>query len=117
MAFFPPPYTLRARHLDCEVSLLADGTGYPEPQEQVRDHLEYLVGPVLAALRTWEPVVGLVVGSYQGSSAAVHTLARESAEKSAKDKWRVMGQRDEAEALGIFMHDVRRRWGSVFWRS
>ena len=28
-----------------------------------------------------------------------------------------MGVRSEHEALGIFMHDVHRRWGSVFWRS
>ena len=41
----------------------------------------HLVGPVLAALRTWDPVMDLtVVGSYQGSSAAVHALAREAAE-------------------------------------
>jgi hypothetical protein len=25
--------------------------------------------------------------------------------------------RSEHEALGIFVHDVHRRWGSVFWRS
>ena len=28
-----------------------------------------------------------------------------------------MGARSEHEALGIFVHDVHRRWGSVFWRS
>ena len=28
---------------------------------QVRDHL---IGPMLAVLRTWDPVLGLVVGSY-----------------------------------------------------
>ena len=28
-----------------------------------------------------------------------------------------MGARSEHEALGIFLHDVHRRWGSVFWRS
>ena len=27
-----------------------------------------------------------------------------------------MGARSEHEALGIFVHDVHRRWGSVFWR-
>ena len=28
-----------------------------------------------------------------------------------------MGARDEQEALGVYMHRVRRRWGSCFWRS
>ena len=28
-----------------------------------------------------------------------------------------MGARSEHEALGIFVHDVHRRWGSVFWRA
>ena len=38
----------------------------------------HLVGPVLAALRAWDPVLGLVVGSYQGCSEALHGLAREA---------------------------------------
>ena len=36
----------------------------------------HLVGPVLAALRAWDPVVGLVVDSYQGCSEGLHALAR-----------------------------------------
>ena len=28
-----------------------------------------------------------------------------------------MGVRSVHEALGIYTHDVHRRWGSVFWRS
>ena len=28
-----------------------------------------------------------------------------------------MSARSEHEALGIFVRDVHRRWGSVFWRS
>ena len=51
---------------------------------QVRDHL---IGPMLAVLRTWDPVLGLVVGSYQGSSEAVHALAREAAEARARTQW------------------------------
>jgi len=33
---------------------------------------------VLAALRAWDPVLGLVLGSYQGCSEALHGLAREA---------------------------------------
>ena len=33
---------------------------------------------MLAALRAWDPVLGLVVGSYQGCSEALHGLAREA---------------------------------------
>ena len=35
----------------------------------------------------------------------------------ATAKWRQMGVRSVHEALGIYTHDVHRRWGSVFWRS
>ena len=68
-------------------------------------------------LQAWDPVVGLVVGSYQGCSEGLHALAREVAEERARTEWRQMGARSEHEALGIFVHDVHRRWGSVFWRS
>ena len=77
----------------------------------------HLVGPVLAALQAWDPVVGLVVGSYQGCSEGLHALPREVAEERARTEWRQMGARSAHEALGIFVHDVHRRWGSVFWRS
>jgi hypothetical protein len=42
---------------------------------------------VLAALRAWDPVLGLVVGSYQGCSEALHGLAREAATATATAKW------------------------------
>ena len=79
--------------------------------------------PVLAALQAWDPpVIGLQGGSHQGCSEALQDgLAREAADASAQ---RVAGRcrgRERAratdEALGIFMHDVYRRWGSVVWRS
>ena len=65
---------------------------------------DYLVGPVRAALRTWDRVLGLVVGSYhnpkasttgQHSSEAVHTLALEAVEARARTQWRLMGARSE----------------------
>ena len=107
-------YVRRARELDHQHSRQADGSPYPGVREQGRRHL---VGPVLAALRAWDPVVGLVVGSYQGCSEELHALAREVAEERARSEWRQMGARSEHEALGIFVHDVHRRLGSVFWRS
>jgi hypothetical protein len=68
-------------------------------------------------VRAWDPVLGLVVGSYQGCSEALHGLAREAAKAKATAKWRQMGVRSVHEALGIYTHDVHRRWGSVFWWS
>ena len=75
-------YIAKARTLDHEHSRQADGTRYPGVREQVQGHL---VGPVLAALRAWDPVLGLVVGSYQGCSEALHGLAREAAKAKATD--------------------------------
>ena len=105
-------YIAKARTLDHEHSRQADGTRYPGVREQVQGHL---VGPVLAALRAWDPVLGLVVGSYQGCREALHGLAREAAKAKATAKWRQMGVRSVHEALGIYTHDVHRRWGSVSW--
>ena len=31
--------------------------------------------------------------------------------------WRLMGSRTQAEARGVFMQHVRRRWSAAFWRS
>jgi hypothetical protein len=55
-------------------------------------------------------VLGLVVGSYQGCSEALHGLAREAAKAKAAAKWRQMGVRSVHEALGIYTHDVHRRF-------
>ena len=107
-------YESAARSLDIEHSRRADGSRYPPARQQREQHL---VGPVLAALRAYPPVVGLVVGSYQGTSASVEALAREAAEARASASWRLMGARSESEAVGIFMQDVYRRWGSCFWRT
>ena len=77
-------YIARARTLDHAHSRQADGTPYPVVRDQVREHL---VGPVLAALQNWDPVIGLVAGSYQGCSEALHSLAREAAEARARSEW------------------------------
>ena len=43
---------------------------------------------------------------------SLHGLAREAAKAKATAKWRQMGVRSVHEALGIYTHDVHRRWGS-----
>ena len=63
-------------------------------------------------------MIGLVVGSYQGCSEALHGLAREAAEARARSEWRRMGAaRSEHERGAGGLHactdDVHRRWGSV----
>ena len=75
------------------------------------------VGPVLAALQAWDPVVGLVVGSYQGCSEELHALAREVAEERARTEWRQMGARSEhepiaSEALRTPASFLRRAWAA-----
>ena len=66
----------------------------------------------------WDPVlVGLVVGSYQGCSEALHERPVDrlaggarmggAATATATAKWRQMGVRSVHEALGISTHDVR----------
>ena len=60
---------------------------------------------------------GLVVGSWQDTSAAVDALAAEAADAMAETHWRLMGARTQAEARGIFMQHVLRRLSATFWRS
>ena len=61
-------YIARARTLD-HAHRQADGTPHPRQACVIRCVITYdLVGPVLAALQSWDPVIGLVVGSYQGCS-------------------------------------------------
>jgi hypothetical protein len=91
----------------------------------VRQVQGHLVGPVgvLAALRAWlgpgaRPGGGLVPGLQRGAGCTAG-LAREAATATGR-RWRSGGRwgcRACHEALGIYTHDVHRRWGSVFWRS
>jgi hypothetical protein len=69
----------------------------------------------------------LGLGSYQGCSEALHERPVDrraggarmggAATATATAKWRQMGVRSVHEALGIYTHDVHRRWGSVVWWS
>ena len=90
---------------------------YPSLQEQEERGLD---GPVYRAFRAavgeadGGVVQGLVVGSYGDTSAAVDALAGEAADDMAGRHWRLMGARSQAEARGIFMQYVRRRWSATF---
>ena len=92
-------YIMRARTLDHKHSKQPDGTPYPSVREQVRDHL---TGP--RADGAGRPGPGgrprSGVGSYQGSSEALGTLAHEAADAMARSDWKKIG------ALGA------RRWRS-----
>ena len=80
-------------------------------REQVRDHL---TGPVLTCagrrLGPGRPGGGLVPGLQRGAG---DPRTRGGRGDGARSDWKKMGARSEDEALGIFMHSVRRRWGSV----
>ena len=65
-------YIAKARTLDHEHSRQADGTRYPGVREQVQGHL---VGPVLAALRAWDPMLGLVVWARTRAAARRCTVS------------------------------------------
>ena len=82
--------------------------GYPDPTGQVA---QGRVGPMLACLRRFPPVVGLVVGAYGEVSESVAGLQSHLATVRASAVWGAMGFRSEAEARGVFVARLRRRWG------
>ena len=112
----------RVRMLDAEYSPLPDGGGatYPPWGDQVAQGLR---GPVYCALAEavgeadGGRVRGIGVGSWQDCSAEVEALAGEAADAMAGRHWRLMGSRTQAEARGVFMQHVQRRWSAAFWRS
>lgn len=69
------------------------------------------VGPVLARLRTYPPVQGVVWGAYGESNKLVETLIGVAARRTAERKWRSMGARGMAEAVSWFSSLYWRRWG------
>ena len=48
-------------------------------------------GPILALLRSYGTIVGLVFGAYAEASPAVHTLLTATAEHEARALWETMG--------------------------
>ena len=71
------------------------------------------MGPVLATLRQFESVRGLVFGTYAESSRDVARLMEIAAEMGAGAGWREMGSRTEQEARGFLVAYLRRRWGTA----
>ena len=55
-------------------------------------------GPILALLRSYGTIIGLVFGAYAEASPAVHTLLTATAEHEARALWETMGARGYQEA-------------------
>ena len=68
-------------------------------------------GPILARLRSFPPVRGLVWGDCAEASPAVHELLTHAAATGAERLWRRMGCRSRAEALSFLTSQLRRTWG------
>ena len=73
-------------------------------------------GPVLACLRSFPPVAGVVFGGYAEGSPAVHTLHGEAVRRAAVG-WRGLGSRSQAEARSVLAHMFARDWGLVAARA
>ena len=95
-----PAYVTHARALD-RAAGVADG----------------VVGPVEAPLAPYPRVHGLVFGAFGESSGAVRALLRIVCDGIADARWREMGARSRAEALGFVTQAVRRRWGIAAVRA
>ena len=96
-----PDYQAHARRID------QDHSGVPA--DAVREG-RVPAGPVLALLRTFAPVGGLVFGGYAEASPAVHSLHREAVRRASAG-WRALGCRSEAEARSVLAHMFARDWG------
>ena len=100
-------YAAHARRLDEDhhgVSAAAVSAGTAPP------------GPVLACLRSYPPVAGLVFGGYAEGSPAVHALHGEAVRRAAEG-WRGLGSRSRAEARSVLAHMFARDWGLVAARA
>ena len=54
------------------------------------------------------------MGSWQDCSAEGDALAGEAADAMAARHWRLMGSHTQAEARGMFVQHVQRRWSAAF---
>ena len=74
-------------------------------------------GPVLAALRQYPAVRGLVFGPYSDASPEVHEYARHIATVGASRDWRAIGATDVAEAFSVILQHIYRDKGSEAARA
>ena len=74
-------------------------------------------GPILALLRSYGPVVGLVFGAYAEASPSVHTLLEATAEHEARALWETMGARGYQEARASVMQALYADWGMAAARA
>ena len=82
-----------------------------------RQHHSSDDGPVLAVLRGYPPVRGLVVGAYGEASDDVHALLKLTAAKKAETAFKEMGSRTPIEAEATLTLSLRRHWGLTFVRE
>ena len=68
-------------------------------------------GPILALLRSYGTIIGLVFGAYAEASPAVHTLLTATAEHEARALWETMGARGYQEARASVMQALYADWG------
>ena len=73
--------------------------------------------PVLARLRTFTRVRGLVFGNYAEVSPDVHSLVSIAAEAMAQRRWQGMGARSAEEARSFIVSALRRRLGCFVARE
>ena len=75
------------------------------------------VGPVEARLNTYEPVRGIVFGSWGEASGVTEQLLGAMARTGAIAHWQRMRCLDPAQAIGILAWMLRRRWGLTALRE
>ena len=74
-------------------------------------------GPVARKLQSFDPVMGLVFGSWGEASPDVERLLSWLAREGAGKLWRDMGCQDPVAAQGILAWSIRRRWAMAALRE
>ena len=81
------------------------------------DHSPAGTQPVVARLRSFTRVRGLVFGNYSEASPDVHSLLTIAAEAMAQRRWQSMGARSAEEARSFIVSALRRRLGCFVARE
>ena len=97
----PGEYAAKARAIDTQYCGTAPGE----------------TGPVCRQLLSYGTVRGFVFGAWGEASGDVHDLLQLAAKQGARTRWRDMGCRDEAAAVGCLAWLLRRRWGLAALRE